>query len=153
MTRNLPFSSRRWFCILTTNSNFLLGEQGQRHLPVCSKKESRLTLPYMKYFEILTHHYVWSNKEFQEFPTSFASSKTLHFIRRLFGILTSDAGIFGLRTKTEMLRWSSPLKENKKNTIGWGLMDPINWNYTRKFEPLLFFWLPLAICTRGHTRN
>ena len=55
-----------------------LGEQGQRHLQVCSKKESRLTLPYMKYFETFTHDYVWSNKEFQEFPTSFASSKTLH---------------------------------------------------------------------------
>ena len=47
----------------------------------------------MKYFEILTHHYAWSNKEFEEFQTSFASSKTTYFIR-LFGILTSEAGIF-----------------------------------------------------------
>ena len=30
----------------------------------------------MKYFEILIHHYAWSKKEFQEFPTSFVSSKT-----------------------------------------------------------------------------
>ena len=29
----------------------------------------------MKYFEILTHHYAWSNKEFEEFATSFAPSK------------------------------------------------------------------------------
>ena len=65
---------------------------GQQHFPFCSQKDNRLTLPWMKYFEILTHHYVWSRKEFEEFPTSFASSKTSYFIR-LLGILTSDTGI------------------------------------------------------------
>ena len=29
-------------------------------------------------------------------------------------------------------------------------MDPMNWNNTRKFEPVLFFRLLLAVCTRGH---
>ena len=32
------------------------------------------------------HHCAWSNREFEEFSTSFASSKTSYFIR-LFGIL------------------------------------------------------------------
>ena len=40
----------------------------------------------MKYFEILTYHCAWSNKEFEEFLTSLAFSKTSYFIR-LFGIL------------------------------------------------------------------
>ena len=34
----------------------------------------------------------WSNKKFEEFLSSFASSKALYFVRP-FGILTSDAGI------------------------------------------------------------
>ena len=29
-------------------------------------------------------------------------------------------------------------------------MEPMNWNNSRKFEPFLFFWLPLAVCTRRH---
>ena len=29
-------------------------------------------------------------------------------------------------------------------------MDPMNWNNTRKFEPVLFFRLFLAVCSRGN---
>jgi len=37
----------------------------------CSQKASRLFYPSMEYFEILTDHYGWSNKELEEFSTSF----------------------------------------------------------------------------------
>lgn len=53
----------------------------------------QFTLPLMKYFGILIHHYTWSNKELKNFPVSFKLSKTSYFIR-LFGILTSDARNF-----------------------------------------------------------
>ena len=53
---------------------------GQRHFPVCSQKDKGLTLPWRKYFEVLTHHYAWSNKEFEEFQTSFASNKTSYYM-------------------------------------------------------------------------
>ena len=80
------------WAIFGNRSEIIFRGVGQQHFPVCSQKDRGLTLPYMKYFEILTHHYVWSNKELEEFPASFASSKTSYFIR-LFGILTFDVGI------------------------------------------------------------
>ena len=51
--------------------------------------------------------YAWSNKEFEEFPTSFASSKTSYFIR-LFGLLTSDAGIFVWKYYLAYLKYHAP---------------------------------------------
>ena len=63
---------------------------GQRHFPLCSQEASRLTYPYTNYLEILTHHYAWSNKEFEEFSITFASSKALCCVRP-FGLSTSDA--------------------------------------------------------------
>ena len=88
----------------------------QRQFPVCSQKGRGLTLPKMKYFEILTHHYAWSNKELKEFPTSFASSKTSYFIR-FFGMLTSDAGIFRQEILCCLLEVSCPIR----NLIVWQL--------------------------------
>ena len=79
---------------------------GRRHFPVCSQKDSRLTLPWMKYFEILTQHYVWSNREFEEFPASFVSSKT-YFIQ-LFGILTSNARIFVRKYYVAYMKYHAP---------------------------------------------
>ena len=81
---------------------------GQQHFPVCSQKERGHTLPYMKYFEILTHHYVWSNKELEEFPASFASCKTSYFIP-LFGKLTSDARIFRQQILCCLIEVSCPI--------------------------------------------
>ena len=66
--------------------------RGVGHFPACFQKAIRLTCPSMKSFEILTHHYAWSNKEFKEFSSFFASSKMSYCVR-LFEILTSDAGI------------------------------------------------------------
>ena len=65
-------------------------EQGQRHFPVCSQKHSTLTHPLTKYFKILTHHYAWCNKEFEEFPTSFASSNISYFITHQIFSLARD---------------------------------------------------------------
>ena len=61
----------------------------------------------MKYLEILTHYYAWSTKEFEEFPTSFVSSKASKFIG-LFGILTSDDGIFIRKYYVAYLKYHTP---------------------------------------------
>ena len=88
----------------------------------------------MKYFELLTHHYAWSNKEFEEFPTSFASSKKSYFIRPLV-ILTSDARIF-------IRKYYDHLGDlNINNQCIKDVLDPVNAKdvstegYT--FEPVL----------------
>ena len=173
MTRNLPFSSRRRFRISTTNSNYL---EGSKVSDICqfvlkrrvdspspiwniSRHLSTTTCGLTKNFQPLlrqVRHYILSDDslEYWHLTPEFSSGNIILLTWRIMPhSKPKSSPSFGLRTKTEMLRLSSPLKENKKNTIGWGLMDPINWNYTRKFEPLLFFWLPLAICTRGHKGN
>ena len=105
---------------------------GQRHFPVCSQKDSRLTLPQMKYFEVLT---------------SFASSKTSYFIR-LFGILTSDAGIFirkycvtyleyhAVSCPTLVLRPSDFALKMKKTTEKKGKLLKIKNGKTKKSQKL-----------------
>ena len=89
-THDSPFLS---VCEFGYRSQITFTGVGQRHFPVCSKKEKGLFPPWKKYFEISTHHYAWSNKEFEELQTSFASNKTSYFIR-LFRTLTSEVGIF-----------------------------------------------------------
>ena len=94
-------------------SPIIFRREGQRHFPVCSQKNGTLTLPLMKYFEILTHHYASSNKEFEEFPTSFASSNTSYFIR-LFDILTS----FVRKYYVAYLKYHALFKPNSSPCFG-----------------------------------
>ena len=61
----------------------------------------------MKYFEILTHHYAWSNKELDEFPTEFVSIK-MSYLMRFFGILTSDTVIFIRKYYLVYLKYHAP---------------------------------------------
>ena len=85
----------------------ILSGVGRRQFSDCSQKDSRLTLPWMKYFEILSQHYVWLNREFEEFPASFASSKTSYFIQH-FGILTSTARIFVRKYYVAYMTYHAP---------------------------------------------
>ena len=66
VTLDTPSSPRPRFRTSTTKS---LGEQGQRHFPVCSRWNISSYLPTT---QVPAHHYAWYNKEFEEFPTSFA---------------------------------------------------------------------------------
>ena len=72
-----------------------------------SKGQLTHPLPDEIFRDTYTPLYAWSNKEFVEFPTSFASSKTSYFIR-LFGILTSDAGIFVWKYYLAYLKYHAP---------------------------------------------
>ena len=143
------------WAIFGNRSEIIFRGVGQQHFPVCSQKERGLTLPYMKYFEILTHHYVWSNKELEEFPASFASSKTSYFIP-LFGILTSDARIFRQEILCCLIEVSCPILNLivlrpsdlalKRKYLSLHLEEEIYWVYQALVKNMIGIQHKIPLC-------